>query len=109
MADLSNLTTLDESQLQAINGGWEPEKIGEGFGTLVATAGAATAIGGPGTLLMGVGAALSCGPIGWAIVGQSCLAVSPLVINRRGFCKPTADKFKTASPDWQFYFQNFGF
>lgn len=73
MAALSNLTTIDESQLQVINGGWEPEKIGEGFTTLVATAGAATAIGGPGTLLMSVGAALSCGPIGWAIVGTVVL------------------------------------
>jgi len=69
MADLCNFATLNDHQLQAINGGLELEKIANGMGAIASAATIATTAGGITVTQMTVGACLSCGPIGWAIVG----------------------------------------
>ncbi|HPT93929.1 MAG TPA: hypothetical protein PK828_08940 [Limnochordia bacterium] len=69
MAELSNLTTLDDVQLLAINGGLEPDKIASGLGAIASATSIAVHLGGASIFSMSVGSLLACGPVGWAIAG----------------------------------------
>jgi len=69
MTALSSFTELKEHELMEVNGGWNPERIAQGLGTIASATSAAMALGGQTIMSMSVGAALACGPIGWAIVG----------------------------------------
>jgi len=69
MAELCNLTTLDDTQLLAVNGGFEPDKIAAGMGAVASATTIAAYLGGTSVFTMTVGGALACGPVGWAVVG----------------------------------------